>query len=694
MMLIENESLRLGLDESGRIVSLSGKSGGMTELIDTPAEDFFYMTLADTSAKDTCKEILVWAHEQEVFASRTDTSADFRIERLKIDNGRDDAGWADISVTFHVTLDGENIIFNADIDNRTDLLITDFEYPRVGVIKSLGDGKPTLFWPDQPGKLYNNIGERLSSAWVHRENGSNQMKITYPGTGMMGTCALLDRSNSLFLSIHDPDFIAAELKVIGDPDNRGAITLTVDKNLCIRRGKFTTPPIQLKLYRGDWHHGAADYAAWMQTQRPKHEIPGWIREMTGYFLVINKQQFGYEMWPYDTLPRLYELAEAHGCDTLGLFGWYQTGHDNDYPDLEVSHTLGGEDALKAGIKAVQEAGGHVTLYYQGHLIDMSSDYFKNGVGQRVASKNIWGTYYAEYYSKSHKSDFLAQYSRKMFALACPACPEWRELMVEREKWIASFGADGTLYDQIGGMPPYICFDENHPHDGGNPARALTGGQRKLVDELQRGSKEINRDFAFLSEHITDLYSAHLDAVHGIGNMPGGRGDRANAIGSDGGIVIFPDFFRYCFPETIITLRNTNPFVEARAVNYAFTFGFPLEIEIRFRQDKVDVLADKYAEKRVYAAKVSALRRRYKDVLAYGRYIDTDGIENPTPTLFARGFASDRKLAVTLWNDSTEACTPEIRVDGRKLVSIETADGVVSRELTTLAPNAVAVAVYE
>ena len=692
MMILENKKLRLELDGSGRILSLENKAGGKSNVIDAPT-DIFFMVLDD--AQSQCKETLVYACAQEFSATQVSaTEATFTASDLQIDNGRPDAGHVDITVTLRVILEDDKVSFTADIDNNTEMRVTDFEYPRIGVIKTLGDGNPALFWPEQPGKMITNIGEYLSAMPNHRENSPHCLKVPYPGIGSMGMIALLDRTDSMFLQVRDPHFISAIMKVIGSGEDRGAITLTVDKHLCVKRERITTAPIVLQFYTGSWHKGAKAYADWISTYRPAHVKPDWIREMTGYYLVINKQQFGYEMWDYTTLPKLWEMADASGCSTLGLFGWYQSGHDNNYPDLEVSHTMGGEEMLKENIKAVQAAGGRVMLYYQGHLIDVGSEYYKSGMGERVSCKTNWGTPYPEFYIKSHKSDMLGSYSKKMFVIGCPSCPEWRELMVEREKWLAGLGADGTLYDQIGGMPPYICFDESHPHDGGNPARALTGGQTKLLGALQTTAKQIAPSFAFMSEHITDLYSAYLDAIHGIKNTPSQCGDRANAIGDEACAQLsFPDVFRYCFPEAVITIRNAQPFVDRRHVNYAFTFNFPIEIEIRYRADREDVLADKFAEQRVYAKKVSQLRKKYTKEIAYGKYIDTIGITCDQPTVYAKGYETDGTVTVTLWNDSSAFCTPTVTVDGMQLISVETADGLTSSTICELAPNSVAVAIF-
>ena len=687
--VLENEFMSVTLSERGRILSIVHKTCGNIELIDSPHNASFFMNLMG----ENCKEILVYENNQEITATGNDTCVSFHMDKLVTEFGIGKYRDEDIALTLHVRLEGDSLLFSADVDNRTDLYIGDFEYPNVGVIKSLGNGKPTLYWPVQPGKLIMNVGEKISQQPNSRENGHHTMSVSYPGFAMMGTYGLLDRESSLFITTEDPDFIACELKIIGSQRNRGAMTLTVDKHLCCKNSSMHTAPIRMRLYKGDWHYSAEAYAKWIKPYRPTHQIPQWIREIRGYFLVINKQQYGYEMWNYDTLPQLYELAKSHGFDTLGLFGWYHTGHDNNYPDLDVSPTLGGEQLLKDNIKKVQEAGGHVTLYHQGHLIDTSSDFYKNGNGKKVETLSVWGNPYAEYYPKSHESGLLRQFSKRTFSLACPSCPEWRDLMVKNADWIASLGADGALYDQIGGMPPYICFNEEHQHDGNNPARALSGGQTKLVQAIQNRTKEHSSEYAFMSEHFCDIYSSHLDAVHGCFNYPGGADEHQSVIGDDNGVVHFPDFQRYAFPDTIITVRNPAPYQFRRLVNYAFLYQFIPEMEIRYRADCIDVQNDTFKEERIYAADVSDLRSRYIKMLSNSRYTDTDGITNSDKLLLVRGYTTESETLVTFWNDSNQAITPDIMVKGKKLVSFETMDGIATINLREIGAQEIAIAVY-
>jgi hypothetical protein len=416
--------------------------------------------------------------------------------------------------------------------------------------------------------------------------------------------------------------------------------------------------------------------------------------MNGYFLVINKQQYGDELWPYDTLPELYEHAMAHGCDTLGLFGWYHSGHDNQYPDLEVSGTLGGEKALKENIKKVQAEGGHVTLYYQGHLMDTGTKFYKEK-GHLMEGRTRWNTPYLEEYSKFHNSEYLKKFSRKLFATVCPSCTQWHDLMAKRADWIASFGADGMLYDQIGGMPPYPCFNDEHPHVNGRPSLSYTQGRLKLLGRLHDQAKSHGREYAFMTEHETDVYSQFLDALHGIATNPGPPAGRRR----DGNSMLnlassFPEMFRYCFPETILTLRNPNPFLDPRYVNFAFLYGFRYEMELRYLKDRDVIRQDMHREWKEYAFAVGRLRKKYEDVLLTGVYREQEGIQNNNPQILCELFEGETRSAIALWNDTNDIQQVDLSVAGSQIVSWETVDGSGEGMLKLLKPGAVAILLLE
>lgn len=685
MFRLENGRVIAEFAENGALTRFESKKVGVN-VIAMPDDDFFTMNFGD----EECKEILACASRQKIRGEQNGNKVTFFADSLTADRGlRDEV--IDLSAAFTVELKGDKLVYTAQIDNRSGKYILDFEYPRLGRIRSLGSGYPSLLWPDRVCTFFNNAGHMLCKMPKSNDNGSNERKITYPGFGTMGMTGLCDKKSSLILSVRDKDFLACVIKAKGFPEDGDCLSLIIDKHLCVKNGKIHTAPITAQLYKGDWRRGALDYAAWMNKRRPQFEKPEWVKNMLGYFLVINKQQYGYEMWDYDSIPKLYQLAQAHGFDVLGLFGWYSTGHDNRYPDLEAADSLGGAEKLREGIGKVHELGGKVNLYYQGHLIDTLSDYYLHGEGKRVACKTIWGTEYTEYYIKSHRSDFNAYYSRRVFSTACYSCPEWRELMVEKMRWLASFGADGAIYDQVGGVTPYICFDPSHGHDGNNPARAITGGQRKLLAQLHGEAKKIGEEFTFMSEQITDVYSPYLDMVHGLWNGPGTPAKER--IGEETGVLVRPEVFRLCFPDSVITVRNANPRIDRRLSNYALTYGFPLELEIRYAQDKNDLLEDRYKEEREYARAVSALRAKYLQTMPYDSFTAHEGITNGNRSLIAQGFTNGDTVAVTLWNDSARPVTPAVRVRKARLVSFEPVGGPASDTFAPLPPQTAAIAVF-
>jgi hypothetical protein len=161
MYNLENEYLSVRFDDQGCLVGLENKKAGNGNIIDSPARDSFRMV---------CKQGQNWesrvlAHEQEWQVVQSGLKIEFTTKRLQTADGP-----VPVAVRLGAELKGENLVFTASIDNQSDVLVTDFAYPQVGVIKSLAGGKPALLWPLESGELYPGIGDYLSTMLPGRED--------------------------------------------------------------------------------------------------------------------------------------------------------------------------------------------------------------------------------------------------------------------------------------------------------------------------------------------------------------------------------------------------------------------------------------------------------------------------------------------------------------------------------------------
>jgi hypothetical protein len=178
----------------------------------------------------------------------------------------------------------------------------------------------------------------------------------------------------------------------------------------------------------------------------------------------------------------------------------------------------------------------------------------------------------------------------------------------------------------------------------------------MLNSLQAHSKQIGKNFAFLSEHINDLYSCYLDAVHGLMVNPGPQGALA-AVSADADtvrVINYPALFRYSFPETIITIRNPAPHIGDRMAKFALTYGFRPEMELRYQADCDDILNDTYKTSRLYALKINELRKKYAEQLLRGEFRDTDELAAVPQGLTATSFVNGDTMAAVLWNDTNDA----------------------------------------
>ncbi|MBE5784069.1 MAG: hypothetical protein E7329_12250 [Clostridiales bacterium] len=673
MTALQNEWLRLSVNDQGCITHLENLKTGKGNVIADP-QPLFRMTLhTGRNIED-----MAFGEDQSYQVSVEDGVIRIRVRELKTR-----MGVAKVAVDMQIALEGDHIRFDAAINNESESTAAELYYPCVGAVNTLDGGRMDLLWPAELGRKILNVGAMLDQ--IDEPSLKQQITAPYPANLSMSWSMLCSGKQCLYYASYDELHYATNFRARSN--GKSGVTLELDKMCFVKPGEtWEAPKAVIRLYEGAWHEGADEYAAWAKTWRKPIEAQEWMKKMNGYFLVINKQQYGDEMWPYETLPELYEYAQAHGFDTLGLFGWYHTGHDNLYPDLEVSPTMGGAEGLKKGIKDVQDKGGHVTLYYQGHLIDVNSPFYQEK-GKEMEGRTIYNNPYYEFYPKACSSDFGRNFSRRVFSTVCPSCEGWHDMMADRIDWVASFGADGALYDQVGGLPPNPCFNEKHNHLHNKPSLSYTQGRFQMFKRI-RERVAAHENFAFMSEHTTDAYAQFLDCCHGIDVFPSSR--ESMVQDSTAAVLIdstkttlpssgqqrrldrrgcsFPQLYRYTFPETMCTVRNTQPFIAERMVNYAFAYGFKFELEIRYIIDQNDIRRDAEPEKRKYAKAVADLRREFEDYLLLGTFRADTGILNDDPLMIAmRYVAQDGREAIAVWNDRDVAQPIRFTTPGLKAV---------------------------
>jgi len=659
---LENEKLLLVIDENGTVRELRNKQvDASVNYVSGQAPGFWHIVFR----RGECWENVVLAEAQQY---QIEKPAQNRLV-LRVDRLRFRQETFPVTIQFSIQLHEDELSWAATVENRAELEITEFYFPELGGVRSLGgkSGKEYLYWP-------NGLGERMDGF------ASRTLRMTYPWPASMAWFTVCNGQEGIYCGAHDDSFLSSELQVGPNPLQANEPTLGFVKFPFIRPGEtWTSKPYVVACYKGTWHTAADKYRRWMHTWRKTLEKPAWVQRTTGMFLVILKQQYGDIMWHYDEIPLLYEEAQRNGINMVALFGWTQGGHDNQYPQFLPDPKMGGAEVLRRALQQVRASGGHVVCYMQGRLLDAQSEYVQSPEGQKVVARNLWGGPYVEEYNKYYHSSLLRLYSRKLQMIANPIHPEWRTTLLEKAQEVIQHGPNGILFDQIGGLYAYPAFDT--PPEI-KPTLAFPEGQQKLLAFLRTQLKQKQSDFGLLSEHLTDVYSQYVDMLHGCG------------AGYAPGPTSFPAMARYVLPDVILTSRNPMPRLDARQVNFALAYGLLPELEVRYRNDASIIRDGVGAEKAEYLRKIGQLRGRYPELLFQGRYMDVLGVEASNPAVTVTSFESGRRRAVVAWNDTSSEQRIEVAMPGWHLVEVAGLEQTLPPSPQKLAPQEVAVWIFD
>ncbi len=564
-------------------------------------------------------------------------------------------------------------------NNEKGAMLTRFigpKLPKVGIDPKTA----SLYIPEGFGRRVNNFPAKGEKPWTGAGTFLTLETGLYPSRSFtMPWLALEADGVTWYAGVHDAH---ANPKKAGVRWYRGekAVDFRFWHPIFVRAGeKWTLPLTVFEKQEGGWHAAAKRYRAWYDAARPavRSAVPDWTRDLTGWLLVIMKQQNEELMWPYTDIPKLCVVAERNGLNCIGLFGWTVGGHDHLYPDYDADPKMGGAEALKAGIAEAHRRGIRVCIYANGQLQQVGATKFWGEHGEGLAVRKRNGTPYIQTY---HKYKDIPVYQ---FALGCLGGEAWYARMFSLAQQAAGFGADAILYDQLGVQTPFECWGAGHGHSV--PSYTHAGERPGFVQRVTAGMHAQNKDFAVFTEGLHDSVLDTIGMFHActpgsfmrdVNELRAGRASTRPASEP------FPEIFRYTFPELVTTTRNPTPMTLRSMVNYAAAFGLRHEIEIRYMPDRVYALEGKvptkadYGEVKnlpsltamhaeppnvasAYMKAVGDFQREHAKYLLRGKFVDDEGFTvaggagGPLPAasgIVAKRFvAADGTSAVCVWN---------------------------------------------
>ena len=571
----------------------------------------------------------------------------------------------DFSVKVECKLNNDEIHFSPEIKNNSkDKILREFQFP---MIQSANIKEDTiLYWSYANGTYFKNIRGWLIGggfkSYMAQDNKAIEQYDVYPSPMTMNYYVLDDKDCALYFANHDPEFektlhLVRTKKIGGKGEFAyGGVDFAMAKYPFLKSGeskKFAD--FVISAHAGDWHVSAKKYRKWAENSWYKHvPIGETYKKSNGWQRIILRHQYGSVLYRYDQLPEIRKAGKEAGLDTLLLFGWWKEGMDAGYPHYSPDDTQGGDEALKKWIKEFQKDGGKVNLYFNGQLIDMSTEYYRDR-GRKVSIKRADGTEHIERYPFGGDGTALRVFGNKTFVTACPACDEWLDVLKGFADRAISLGCDGVFYDQLG-LKSELCYDASHGH--AVPAQNIMKYKSEMVRKLREYVRSKKPEMSMGIEWICDPVSMYSDYTHGVHpnlHLTGGR----NTAGGAPRTAHVP-MFQYTFPEVHTTNRDIyNNKDVARRMNLTFMRGWREDAAVYRCRATVDE-APVYKE---YLTKINKLRDEFRAETLNSILRDTELATCSNPDLEYQTFENEDKITVVATQSFKEKMSATFVIDG-------------------------------
>lgn len=269
--------------------------------------------------------------------------------------------------------------------------------------------------------------------------------------------------------------------------------------------------VVIDAYQGkSWAAGAELYKKWAMEQwyiqkgiiNERKDIPAWLKTI----------DYVWKGSSYATNPEGRIVLEGETVDKMGKFpphlkqkglstnfllewvGWGRDGFDRGYPEYFPARD--GDQKLKQGIDDVHQASTKVMLYFNGRLVDVTTDTYTNNTAYLTS-------YFDNIYTESYSSHFTA-------AVADPSSAWWQELVKNfTVTAIKDYNVDIVYLDQISVAPPMFDYRDvpSHPPGSGSWWQKA---ENQLLNNTRTAIQLINPNTGLGSENVLETYLNNVD----------------------------------------------------------------------------------------------------------------------------------------------------------------------------------------
>ncbi len=637
-----NEKISIQIDKDGNLTSLKNNVSVHNYASGKPIWRLYF---DNKRRKDN--EIL--AKDNSPIVTQEGNQIIIRYEALKIKNET-----VKISLILKISLEENQVRFASELkNNEAHTVIRELQYPLVANCQLPEDHQLlNTFWG---GQVYKDPKKqiRVSNASYPPYYPPSQhflqmdTKFGDAGASLASNCfAFIGNTEGVYFGSHDTTFQATGHGLRLYPSKK----FVFDE---LEAGFYKYPNVLfgetwacnanvIAPYSSDWHQTSKLYRTWVNTWWKHREEPQWVKEMKGWQRIIMKHQYGEVLFPYTELgTRVKTVGENVGLNTTLVHGWHDGGHDNSYPDYIADPVQGGDAVLKKQIADFQKDGGAVLWYYSGRLIDKASDFYRKKGGDKLVIRDNTGSEVNDAYRFRGPGTFTGSFDSRTFAVSEFRNPLWIKELKKMADQALAFGAKSVFYDQMGsGEQPNWDLTKEFPI----PTVKTIGVKGKVLGELHEYIDKKDKNIAIGIELLSDVTAMQVDYIHGRYGATEVLNPDWEAKGEKPRTTNFIDWFRYTFPEIILSDRDIRDDTDIeRRVNHTVLKGLRNDVEIY----RCRALIDETPHYQKYLTKINQLKDRYKDLLLLGKYVDTEGVQHTNTDIEARRFDNGGKTAIVL-----------------------------------------------